>query len=196
VSGAAQLGVAGARDASLLVRGGASASSSALRERGGTRASMLTRLHAPLLVVVAASALGGCAYERCTEAGCADGYSLSVQAESGLLPNGRYDVRVTPKDASSQECHFVVSDTGCASGHCVTESSCNASYIVGYQEHGLPDEVIIGYPLFDDSVAVVVARDSAVVFDAVLLPEYREIQPNGPECGPTCLVGVDTVHVD
>jgi hypothetical protein len=82
------------------------------------------------------------------------------------------------------------------SGRCVTESSCNAGYLVGYAEYGIPEEVGIGYPLIEDTLAVSVERDGILVADTTFIPIYTTFQPNGPDCGPTCRFGSDSLYVD
>jgi hypothetical protein len=116
-----------------------------------------------------------------------------------LFEPGRYDVRLIRASEETLACYFVVTNdwAECAlSGHCVTESSCNAGYLVGYAGYGIPDEVGIGYPLIEDTVAVSVKRDGIPVGNATFVPAYKTIQPNGPECGPTCRIGEDSLFVD
>ncbi|MCP4249122.1 MAG: hypothetical protein GY778_18925 [bacterium] len=102
---------------------------------------------------------------------------------------------MTPQGEPTRSCYFTVSDD-CAATHCVKSADCSATYMVGYQEHSIPDRVVIDYPVIELQVEVTVLRDGIIVGQAVFHPIYEAIQPNGPDCPPTCLQAGDELIVD
>lgn len=132
--------------------------------------------------------------DRCTEMGCSNGYVLGLQPIDGRFPAGRYDVHLSPEGDITRSCYFVVSDDPeeCASGHCVRTENCNAVYMMGPDR----DAVAIIYSVTEGPIRVEVQRDGTVVGAGTFVPGYRTVQPNGPYCGPTCLVGSNGLVVE
>ncbi len=131
----------------------------------------------------------------CTEIGCTSGYVLVLQPVDSLFQQGRYDVHLTPEGEETSSCFFVVTNSTieCASGHCITQESCNAVYMVGYI---YPDKVYIGYPVINASLVVEVKRDDVTITRTTFDPSYEIVQPNGPGCPPVCQVAQNVVFVE
>ena len=159
-----------------------------------------------LLVGVTIVFLAGCQFTRlsrptpmpaqsCTEIGCSDGYTLILQPADTRFPEGRYDVHLTPEGEAKKSCFFVVSNEPdkCASGHCVSAEDCNAIYTVGYK---FPDKVRISYPVMELTLTVEVERDDITIAKATFEPIYPTVQPNGPDCSPTCLQGKNVLILE
>lgn len=129
----------------------------------------------------------------CTEAGCVDALSLSIEADSGLFTAGSYEVALDGETI----CTFRVSDDleECASGHCVAEESCNALYLVGYQDDGMSDLVSIMLETMQGPIAVEVRLEGGVLLSETVAPTYQTVQPNGPDCGPVCQQANETLVV-
>ncbi len=133
--------------------------------------------------------------QQCTEIGCYDGYTLILRPADMRFPEGRYDVHFTPEGKVTKSCFFVVSDdpVKCASGHCVIEEDCNALYSMGYN---VPDNIRILYPVTKVMLTVEVERDGVTTARTTFEPVYRTVQPNGPNCPPTCLQGKNVLIVE
>ena len=128
----------------------------------------------------------------CTEIGCSDGFSLVIQPADSLFLDGVYEVSLTNSEIGTSTCHFRVSNdsTECASGHCIPEENCNASYAVGYP---FQDRINITYPIIIGSLHIEIKRNGEIIFHTNIDPEYEFIQPNGPDCPPICKVGHETI---
>lgn len=120
--------------------------------------------------------------DACTEIGCIDG--LSVTFEPALAGKGTYTFDVTV-DGTAYSCDATIplegSSTVCGTGGVVS------IYLSGSEldpsDQSLPGLHVEGTP---KSVRIQVHRDKALVADADLSPKYQEVQPNGPDCPPTC----------
>jgi hypothetical protein len=120
--------------------------------------------------------------EACTEMGCIDG--LTVQFDPPLEGKGTYAFDVTV-DGAAYHCEATIplegSSTVCGSGGIVSIFLSGSELPVA--EQTLPGLHVEGTPA---SVQVQVHRDDALVADADLSPKYQTVQPNGPDCEPTC----------
>ena len=118
----------------------------------------------------------------CTEMGCIDG--LSVTFDPPLMGKGTYTFDVTV-DGAAYSCDATIplegSSTVCGTGGVVS------IFLSGTEldpsQQSLPGLHVEGTP---KSVQIQVHRDKALVADADLSPKYQELQPNGPDCPPTC----------
>ena len=118
----------------------------------------------------------------CTEIGCIDG--LTVDFAPPLMGKGTYTFDVTV-DGTAYSCDATIplegSSTVCGTGGVVsiflsgTELDPSKQQLPGLHVEGTPK-----------SVQIQVHRDKALVADADLSPKYQEVQPNGPDCPPTC----------
>ena len=118
----------------------------------------------------------------CTEIGCIDG--LTVNFEPALMGKGTYTFDVTV-DGTAYSCDATIplegSSTVCGKGNVVS------IFLSGTEldpsQQSLPGLHVEGTP---KSVQIQVHRDKALAADADLSPTYQEVQPNGPDCPPTC----------
>jgi hypothetical protein len=120
--------------------------------------------------------------DACTEIGCIEG--LSVSFDPPLMGKGTYTFDVTV-DGTLHSCAATIplegSSTVCGTGNVVS------IFLSGTEldpsQQSLPGLHVEGTP---KSVQIQVHRDKSVVADADLSPEYQIVQPNGPDCPPTC----------
>lgn len=135
-------------------------------------------------------ALGGCGVGIpdgvCTEIGCTDGVMLAFT----LSEPGLYQITATTVPASgSVTCtsSLPLDDTGgCTGPGFVTQSGSALP----------PDQQSIGDLLLTStdltSIHLTITRDGDPIVDQTYTPAYDELQPNGPDCEPTCLYqGID-----
>lgn len=119
---------------------------------------------------------------ECTEIGCIDG--LTVNFQPALMGKGTYTFDVTV-DGTAYSCDATIplagSSTVCGTGGVVS------IFLSGTEldpsEQSLPGLHVEGAP---KSVQIQVHRDKALAADADLSPTYQVVQPNGPDCPPTC----------
>ena len=121
----------------------------------------------------------------CTEIGCQDGLLIRVTPTSGW-PAGQY-VITTQVDDATIVCTGTLPLPACGTpgltcdgeGVQVTESGC----ALGPEEHAFGDVMLATQP---ESVSLTIERDGTQVADGSWTPDYETVQPNGPECEPTC----------
>ena len=120
--------------------------------------------------------------DACSEAGCSSGVTLSLEAADDVLPAGSYGVALD-LDGSSEDCSFTVSEDpgACAMPPCVTDSTCNAQYLL--TEHPQRVELTLGVIV---QLGVSVTRDGTEIASQQFAPTYEIVAPNGPGCGPNC----------
>ena len=120
--------------------------------------------------------------DACTEMGCIDG--LSVTFDPPLTGKGTYTFDVTV-EGTAYSCDATIplgtSSTVCGKGGVVSIFLSGSELDPGQQS--LPGLHVEGTP---KSVQIQVHRDKALVADADLSPKYQVVQPNGPDCEPTC----------
>lgn len=115
----------------------------------------------------------------CNAVGCA-GIHLLLVPDSSVF-DGQYQIQVfaPPSVDVATECSFVVSDGS------VMESSCGiSSRDFGMLSFGFPQVFIAGR---FETMRIDVIRDGAIVASLEGSPEYMEVAPTEPECGPVCL---------
>ncbi len=131
----------------------------------------------------------------CTEMGCIDGFNVEVEPKA--WPKGKYKILVTADDKSTV-CEGALPLPACDKGKAltckgdvkvmVTESGC----ALPPAEQGFGPVNFMGAP---KKVRIVVSRDGKEVGKADFEPGYKKVQPNGPECGPTCNFAADKMTV-
>lgn len=131
----------------------------------------------------------------CTQMGCVDGFN--VELEPKAWPKGKYKFVVTADDKSTV-CEGALPLPACDKGNALT---CKGDVKVMIAESGCalpPDQQGFGPINFmgaPKKVRVVVSRDGKGAGKADFEPGYKKVQPNGPECGPTCNFASDKMTV-
>ncbi|MDP2314533.1 MAG: hypothetical protein Q8P41_16645 [Pseudomonadota bacterium] len=114
----------------------------------------------------------------CTEIGCADGISLDFR----LTEPGDYTVTAVA-GGETVACTASLPFDG-------TESCTGPGYVViSGTELPPADQMLDGMWLETveaTDVHLTIVRSGETVIDEVLAVEYAILEPNGPECGPTC----------
>ena len=128
--------------------------------------------------------LFSCGDTPCTKIGCTDVLTIEILPWDFYFGNGFYQIQIVGDDQSFHDCTIQISTNTpeCEEGgDCVVESTCNASYTSDtwtFMIEEAPELVSIN--VFKDDVNYLSMETTAI---------YEEISPNGPDCGPTCLVG-------
>lgn len=125
--------------------------------------------------------------------GCVDGLRLELTPDS-KWPAGAYRIEIEA-DGATQSCAAVLPLKACDAGQSVQCTGASLARIgesgcaLPPGEHGLSD---IQFSAAPKRVHVRISRDGAsrgeiaVIADQELTPEYRRLQPNGPDCEPVC----------
>lgn len=123
--------------------------------------------------------------DGCTEIGCQDGLIVRVTPMEAW-PHGeyRFDIEV---DGEAISCTGSLPLPECGtSGHTcdgtglvLTESGC----ALDPSQHAFGDIMFSSTP---SSVSIDVELDEQAVGSGSWTPEYQTVQPNGPDCEPTC----------
>ncbi len=124
----------------------------------------------------------------CTQIGCLDGFRIALEPAGGM-PAGAYTFAVEI-DGALTTCEGSLPLAACEAGPSVTCSS----DAVAIGESGCAmdpasqsfSDVIFQAPNNPEAVKLTISRDGAVIGEGEFSPEYRRVQPNGPECAPTC----------
>lgn len=122
----------------------------------------------------------------CTDMGCMNG--LNVDVEPQAWPKGKYKIAITA-DGKSSVCEGTLPLPACDKGKAL---SCKGDVEVMVGESGcaLPPEQQ-GFGAFNfkgnpAKVTIEVSRNGKSVGKADFTPAYKTVQPNGPDCEPTC----------
>ncbi len=140
----------------------------------------------------------------CTEIGCQDGLVIGFRPDAGW-PAGdyRFEVRTDRYEVS---CRGSLPLPSCVEPGAAAEQrnvSCNVEGVVQVAESGcaLPAEAH-GFPelLFDPKhrparVELRVTRDGQLVGEKNFAPQFQRLQPNGPDCEPTCEFASEVVEL-
>ena len=120
--------------------------------------------------------------DACSEAGCTSGLTLVLAAAGETLPVGTYAL-ATDADGVEDECTFTLSDDPqeCALPPCVTDTTCNAIYLLDVNPQRI--ELVFGIVA---TLAITVTRDAVEVAQDSFVPAYEALAPNGPGCEPVC----------
>jgi hypothetical protein len=119
---------------------------------------------------------GGCGLipgRSCTLMGCSDALSVVLTPEEALA-DGAWEVEVIQEDGSSELCAFEIE------GGVVGQAPCEA-----FGTEGSPT-VQVDFPAGEGGVTVEVRHEGELIHTEDFAPEYEELAPNGPECGPIC----------
>jgi len=122
--------------------------------------------------------------DGCTEIGCTSGLTLSLVADT--FAPGVYGIALAA-NPDPDDCTLTISDDpmDCAIPPCVSESTCNALYLLG--ETPMRIELALGILAQLD---VTVTRDDLEIASETFAPAYEVVAPNGPGCGPACAVAL------
>ena len=120
----------------------------------------------------------------CTLIACEDQFTLSLVADDGPIPSGRYAV--------------TVSASGAAQTRAFTLGACDGGRCLDGEALYEPDDerVLLFFDPVAADVTVRVERDGAVVSDGAAGVAFEDVFPNGPDCGGDCRVGRSEVAVD
>jgi len=123
----------------------------------------------------------------CTDIGCTNGLHVQL-TKATPWPAGAYELAFDI-DGTAVTCTGSLPLPACEAGPAlacdpagrvqVGESGC----ALPPGQHGWADVHIDGEPA---RVHVTIRQGAAVLHDAEIRPEYRTLQPNGPDCEPTC----------
>lgn len=142
-----------------------------------------------LLLSMAALWLAGCATKTnpaCTEMGCQTGARVAFR--TAHWDPGSYRVQIAA-DGKKTECNVTIplpTDTdkpACDNDHALLELNgallpVHAQSLGGVQVLRRADEI-----------SVQITRDGHELASRTFTPRWREVQPNGPGCPPTCTQG-------
>jgi hypothetical protein len=143
------------------------------------------RSSAPAIVLLASAAACSAVTDRrsCTALGCQDGLQIDFQAST--WPQGAYRFDVDADGRSTVcACALPLSPSGPNGG-------CNdAGVLLGQSGSMLPaaQQSLTGliFHSHPKKVRIVASRDGVSLADRTFDPQYQKLQPNGPECEPTC----------
>lgn len=154
----------------------------------------LTQVLPLAAIMLVAGGAGGCdrwGVHACTEIGCQDQVSLSVRRADGAPPglavsldlDGRQVECAAPQAGASTACGTDVSLEVRELLSCTEERTQDAR-ILRCVPTGKFEEVISiqGTPA---RVRVTVQADGTLT-ERTFEPQYKTVQPNGPDCEPTC----------
>jgi hypothetical protein len=165
---------------------------------------LLGRNRAAALGVMAAFGwwAAGCS-GSCTDVGCVDGFTVTVNVETDAVAAGMHTLAVTV-DGTEMTCTFAiprpdVGSTGitsvpCSGGlivevypamTCPTTQTGTGSENICQPIAGVLTETI-ELPGMPRTVRVQQMVDGDVLLDQTLTPAYKAYAPNGTSCGPTC----------
>lgn len=120
--------------------------------------------------------------DGCSEIGCTSGLTAALVAEGGAFAAGDYELRALVDDVP-EGCTFTIStDRGqCAIPPCVTDSDCNAVYLLTE----VPMRIELAYGVVA-SLELTLGLDGIDVAHVSFAPAYDVSAPNGPGCEPAC----------
>ena len=139
--------------------------------------------------------LAGCGDKvdvSCTDIGCQDG--LQVDFEPVLETAGDYEVEIVV-DGVSTRCLASLPLDAEAPSSCDEEGVylTTSGSALSEDQHEITGVYLTAGP---DTVSIGVLRDEAEVGGDTLSPTYTVVQPNGPECEPTCRSASASVTID
>jgi hypothetical protein len=130
----------------------------------------------------------------CTQMGCIDGFHVDVEPQ--VWPKGRYKFTIAADDrnmicegslplpacgkqalACKGDVEVMIAESGCA---------------LPPEQHGFGGFTFKGAPA---KVSITIARGGKEVAKGTYTPAYKKVQPNGPECQPTCNHASDKLTV-
>lgn len=133
----------------------------------------------------------------CTEVGCLNGLVVDVSAGRSGFGKGRYEIDVVA-DGKKAKCELAIPLVACDKGpsaKCTGDvklSIGEAGCALDPKEQGISTIAIEGSPA---AVEITVKRAGKKIGAAKLTPAYKTLQPNGPDCPPTCKSGKETLSI-
>lgn len=144
-------------------------------------------------VVALVAAVAGCERSHaCTEIGCLDQASITVRRVDGALPavgvsldvDGRMVECAAPRAGGSAACDTDVTISARERVSCTEESDGQRRTLTCVPTGTFEQVVSVrGTPA---SIRAVVRNAGEVVDERTFAPQYRPVQPNGPDCEPVC----------
>jgi hypothetical protein len=129
----------------------------------------------------------------CTDVGCQDG--LSVRFERDSFEPGVYAVEI---DLHGEfiHCQATIPLESDASDGCDDPRAMLylSGSMLAVEEQRVEGFVMEGTDI--GAMAVTVTLDGIEIGYAAFEPDYQELQPNGPECEPTCLYAEREIELD
>lgn len=120
----------------------------------------------------------------CTEVGCSDSYGVTFKKASSTWEPGSYLVSIDA-DGQQASCTFempFVKDPVCTSNLLMQLNLIPISDPSNTVK-GLESVTVFGTPAH---VLTTVKRDGTMLATKYFSSSYKELEPNGPTCGPTC----------
>jgi len=124
----------------------------------------------------------------CTQIGCVNGFRISLDPGSDMAAGAyRFEVDI---DGALTTCEGNLPLAACEAGPSITCSSDAVS--IGESGCAMEPasqgfgEVLFANPRNPKAVKLTVSRDGEVIGAGEFTPEYERVQPNGPDCEPTC----------
>jgi hypothetical protein len=162
-------------------------------------------MRAAVLALASLSLLGSCGNgaspgQGCTLVGCADQFVVTIQAANGAPPPGAYTLSVTA-DGATTTCSFTLSGSATIPScpaplsvsvtqpfSCDTSTDGGVSSAVCRPIPGRLDQTValMGTPSAVHVVETIDGAPAQTLVDQSFAPDYREVRPNGPACGPVC----------
>ncbi|NUP08593.1 MAG: hypothetical protein HOW73_21300 [Polyangiaceae bacterium] len=129
--------------------------------------------------------------KMCTKMGCMDGLTIDIDPGKGGTPKGSYTIEVDA-DGKKATCQIKLPYQGCERGPAtkcsgdvkveVMESGCDKPA----KEHTFGPLKFMSAPA---TVKVVIKKDNKPFAESTVTPDYKTLQPNGPDCDPVCKQG-------
>jgi len=132
--------------------------------------------------------------KACTQMGCIDGFTVDVEPQ--VWPHGQYKFTIAADDRNTI-CEGALPLPAC--GKPALTCKGDVEVMVGESgcalppaQHGFGGFTFKGAPA---KVSIAITRGGKEVAKAAYTPAYKKVQPNGPECGPTCNHASDKLTV-
>lgn len=137
----------------------------------------------PLLALTACEPADETGIQGCTDMGCVDGFYVALEKSTWGV--GQY-VITADVDGTVASCQITIplgtdGTDGCLDTLLTVETSGSE---LNVEEQSIPGVWVNSTQAL--SVTLAVTLDGAELGSAVFAPAYETLQPNGPECGPTC----------
>ena len=130
----------------------------------------------------------------CTQLACQSGLRVGFRPASGVWPKGKYRFQVIADDSST------MCESDLPLPKAATKPSCPVDYAL-LEESGalLParEQAYGGIQILRAAakITIRVSRDGRELVQGTWSPAYRQVEPNGPGCPPTCKQGEDAEMV-
>lgn len=122
----------------------------------------------------------------CTQMGCMDGFHVDVEPQAWA--KGKYKLVISADDKTTT-CEGSLPLPACDKGKALACKG-DVEVMIGESGCALPPEQQ-GFGPFNfrgnpKQVKIAISRGGKEVAKSEFSPAYKTVQPNGPECGPTC----------